>query len=302
MMHEDYLEDDNEAPRQSPLYLLTGILLGLGLGLLISLLIFPVHYVDSAPDSLAAADKDTYRLWIAQAYQADADLTRARQRLALLGDSNALVSLSAQAQLLVSDPQGEDQARALAALAAALSAPQPTTAATAAGENGTVTAAPTASTPQALETLGLDQAVQTATQPAEPTATWTPQATFTPRSTPTLLPTLGAPFTLLRSQRLCDPSLKPGLMQIYLEDAQGGPLPGVQINVAWSGGLDSFYTGLYPSIDLGYADFTMQPDIAYSLRVGDLSETVDNLIAPLCTADNGDSFTGGLKLEFMQSE
>jgi hypothetical protein len=46
----------------------------------------------------------------------------------------------------------------------------------------------------------------------------------------------------------------------------------------------------------------MQPDIAYSLRVSDLSETVDNLIAPLCTADNGDSYTGGLKLEFMQSE
>ncbi len=300
MMHEDYLEED-EGPRQSPLYLLTGLILGLGLGLLISLVFSPVAYTDSAPAALSAADQDTYRLWIAQAYQAHADGERARQRLALLADANALDALTAQAQQMVGQAEGESGARALAQLAAALSAPQPTANPSEIGLQPTQTA-PAASTPQTLETLGLEQAVQTATQPAEPTATSTPQATFTPRSTPSPLPTLGAPFSLLNTERLCDPQLPPGQMQIYLSDAQGQPLPGVQINVAWAAGLDTFYTGLHPSIDPGYADFTMLADVTYSLRVSDLSATVDNLIAPTCPGDDGEDYVGGLRLEFRQSE
>lgn len=300
MMHADYLEED-EGPRQSPLYLLTGLILGLGLGLLISLVFSPVTYTDSAPAALSAADQDTYRLWIAQAYQAHTDDERARQRLALLADANTLDALTAQAQQLVGQPEGESGARALAQLAAALSAPQPTANPSEIGLQPTQTA-PAASTPQTLETLGLEQAVQTATQPAEPTATNTPQATFTPRSTPSPLPTLGAPFSLLNTERLCDPQLPPGQMQIYLSDAQGEPLPGVQINVAWADGLDTFYTGLHPSIDPGYADFSMSADVTYSLRVSDLSATVDNLIAPTCPGDDGEETVGGLRLEFRQSE
>lgn len=298
MSVDDYLEED-EGPRQPPLYLITGLVLGLGLGLLISLVLSPIRYVDTSPSSLAAEYKDNYRLLIAQAYQADGDLARARQRLSLLGDADLLDSLTAQAQQMVSSPEGEQAARQLAALAAALSAPV-TEAPAPTGNSGAVNpGGALTTTPQPFTTLDISQAVQTATP--VPSATSTPQPTFTPRQ-PTQAPTLDAPFQLQSQQSVCDASLPPGLMQIELVDASGQPVPGVQINVAWDGGLDTFYTGLHPSIDAGYADFQMTADVSYSLRIGGVGDTLDGLIAPTCTGDSSSSYTGGLSLMFMQEK
>ena len=278
MMPEDFLEEE-ESRGQPAWYLLTGLILGLGLGLLISLVISPTHYRDTSPASLNAQDKNDYRILIARSYLVSSDLPRARQRLALLSDPSTLDALTAQAQQLVSSPQGEEDARALAALAVALRAPAPTL-------QPSPSASPAA--PQTTPTLSV-------------AASPTPLRTFTPRSSPSPLPTLGAPFSLVSREELCDTSLPPGQMQIELSDADGKPLAGVQINVAWDGGLDSFYTGLKPEVDRGYADFTMSADVIYSLRVSDLSATVDGLTAPTCTGET-ETYLGGLRLEFKQTE
>lgn len=302
MNEDEYLEED-EGPRQPPLYLITGLVIGLAIGLLISLVFSPIQYVDTDPSLLAANYKDDYRLLIAQAYQANGDLGRARQRLALLEELNQPDLLAAQAQQLLAEGEAEEPARALAGLASALAAPVsgPVQSPPPAAETA-LPGAP-ANTTAPFATLDLEQAVQTATLPPTqtlpPTATSTPQPTFTPRSGTTPLPTLGAPFELVAQEDVCEPDRLPGLLQIEVQDNRGRPIAGVQINVAWDGGLDTFYTGLRPSISPGYADFNMTAGVVYSLRAGELSETINGLQAPQC-GQGGSSYTGGLRLVLQQ--
>jgi hypothetical protein len=54
--------------KRSPLYLLTGLIIGLLLGLIYAWVINPVIYENSAPASLDEGDKDIYRKTIAQVY------------------------------------------------------------------------------------------------------------------------------------------------------------------------------------------------------------------------------------------
>jgi hypothetical protein len=300
MMDDDYLEVD-EGPRQPPWFLLTGLVLGLIIGLLFSLAISPVRYTDTSPASLAPEYKDNYRWLIARAYQANGDLVRARQRLALLEDTNPQEALAAQAQRMLAEGQDVEKARLLAVLSSALSsaAEQP---AQVSSPVSLLTSVP--GTQQPFATLDIAQAVLTATAlpGALPTIepSRTPIPTFTQRTSPTTLPTLGAPFVLDSQSEICDPTLPQGLMQIELKDERGQPVPGIQIHVAWDGGLDSFYTGLKPSISSGYADFVMSAGVVYSLRVGDGGETIKNLSAPQCDAADQTSYLGGLRLEFSQ--
>ena len=263
-MEDDYLERE-ERRRQPPWYLLTGLLLGLGLGLLISLVISPVTYKDTTPAALAGEYKADYRLSIARAYRTNLDVVRASQRIALLHDFSPVESLAAQAQQALS--VGDEQAaRDLASLASALS---------------DLSMESPASTPVAGSTQGV-----TSTAPAAPEAAASPG------------PAMDEPFVIVDRQPVCDVAQTPGLLQIEVRDSNGTPVPGIQINVAWDGGLDTFFTGLKPAVSAGYADFQMTPGVSYSLRVGDGGETVNGLNAPECTDAGGNIFAGGLYLVF----
>lgn len=103
-----------------PWYLLTGLVIGFVFGLILSQLIPLNLYAESAPNMLAEDQKDAYRLMIAEAYQANPDLLRASSRLELLQDTDPFQTLSAQAQRLLGSTDTEDEAKALALLAAAL--------------------------------------------------------------------------------------------------------------------------------------------------------------------------------------
>ena len=263
----DYLESE-ESPRQFPWYLLTGLLLGLGLGLLVSLVISPVRYIDAAPAVLAEEHKATYRLLIAQAYQANPDPVRASQRLALLGDTSAGEVLAEQAQQALS-AGNEADARVLAALASALnSLPTPVVIATGAGQIAT--------------------ASDGGASPGE-----MPQPSAIPSVSPAPV------FVLLDQQSVCDATQPVSLLQIVVQDSKGEPVPGVQITIAWDGGLDTFYTGLKPELGAGYADFQMTPGMVYSLRTGN-SATINNLSAPECSGSDGNPYPGGWYLLFGQ--
>ena len=260
-MEDDYLERD-ERPRQPPWYLLTGLLLGVGLGLLISLVISPVTYKDTAPAALTEEYKADYRLSIARAYQANLDIERASQRIALLQDAAPQESLEAQAQQALS--AGDEQAaRDLASLASALS---------------DLRAITPKSTPVASSTQGA--------------ASTAPAAVTSPS------PAAEGPFVIVDRQPVCEAAQTSGLLQIEVRDSSGTPVPGIQINVAWDGGLDTFFTGLKPAVSAGYADFQMTHGVSYSLRVGDGGETLNGLSAPECTDSNGNTFSGGLYLVF----
>lgn len=111
--------------RKSPLYLLTGLAMGLLSGLALAWLAFPAKTVDTAPSELRASYKEPYRVAIALAYASSGDLGRAQARLALLGDSDAARQLNSQAQLALLDQDSQREARALAQLARAIEAAQP---------------------------------------------------------------------------------------------------------------------------------------------------------------------------------
>ena len=263
-MEDDYLERE-ERRRQPPWYLLTGLVLGLGLGLLISLVISPVTYKDTTPAALAGEYKADYRLSIARAYRANLDIVRASQRIALLHDFSPVESLAAQAQQALS--VGDEQAaRDLASLASALS---------------DLSMESPASTPVAGSTQGV-----TSTAPAAPEAAASPG------------PAMDEPFVIVDRQPVCDVAQTPGLLQIEVRDSNGTPVPGIQINVAWDGGLDTVFSGLKPAVSACYADFQMTPGVSYSLRVGDGGETVNGLSAPDCVDGGGAIFAGGLYLVF----
>jgi len=287
-----------------PYYLLTGVVMGLVLGLVGSLFLLPA-YADASPHALPEADRNAYRELIAAAYNIDNDLGRAKSRLELLKDKSPSVGLAAQSQQLFSQGGTEKapQAKAMMQLSTLLApplTPEPTPTGTPGTPEITVTAVPNyLLTPSA--TLDPNSAVMTATptNTITPTENLTPLATFTPWVTATPLPALGYPFELNDKSEVCDPQLS-GLLQVEVVDQAKKPVPGVRITITWQGGEDFFYTGLHPNINLGYADFAMQNDVTYSLKVGDLSKAVDQLSAPACKGEDGKKYVGGLMLNFNQ--
>jgi hypothetical protein len=124
--------------------------------------------------------------------------------------------------------------------------------------------------------------------------TSTPRPTSTPRST------IGTPFILVGQDTACDINLKPGLLQFILMDSHRKQTAGIEIIVTWSEGEDRFFTGFKPELGDGYADFIMQADTVYSIRVVEGGSFVQNISAPTCTDANGAAYLGGLLLTFQQ--
>lgn len=274
--------------------LLLALLAGLGLGLLYSWVISPVRYVNTTPASLRADFKDRYRALIAAAYAATGDLERARVRLSLLSDENPIEALNAQAQRMLAAGESLAAIRQVAQLATDLQnalavSPSPT------GIAMPLSASPTE------PTLSLPLSPPTETPiTANPTETLSPLPTLTPLPRPSPTATLSLPFRLISQESLCDENLPPAQMQIIVQDVQQKQLPGIEIIVTWPGGEDHFFTGLKPDLGNGYADFIMQADTAYSVQIASGGVPVSDLRPPLCTATNGASYTGGLRLTFRQ--
>lgn len=285
-------------------YLLTGVALGLALGLLIAWVISPVKYIDTEPSTLAEPQKDIYRQVIAMAYQASGDLGRARQRIKKVDPNNSYQVLAAQAQRLLAENNDPTGARALAQLAADLNNAQQATI-------GSTTVA-SGSEPEATKVAGVPTTtvgssnllpttpaqvaeIQTATliPTLPPTNAPTPQPTFTPRPTSTPVRVSAAPFMIKSKDAICGPDATAGLLQIEVIDHTGAPVPGVPILITWQNGEETFYTGLIPEVDPGYADYSMAPEVVYRLKVGEVSEVVDNVNIPSCG--------GGWKIVFAEA-
>lgn len=273
-------------------YLLTGLILGLIVGLILSMTVLPVQYINTDPSTLSEAGKEAYRIMVAQAYLAEGDGGRARARLALLKDVNPSEVVIAQAQSMLAESGNDARARALALLAAAVSEP-----------SLSITPLPIL-TPLAVEVIPTTPAV-TGT-PAAGTSqgsTNTPGATNTPRPTITPQPTLGSPFVMSgEPETVCDPLPAVSLLQVIVVDSSGQAVPGVRVEVSQAaGGIETFYTGLYPEVSLGYADYQMLPDAVYTLRIGESGQPVPNLSAPLCgnDASNKPAY-GSLRVIFTQ--
>jgi hypothetical protein len=291
--------------RNMTIHLLLALLTGIGLGLAYSWFLSPVTYVDANPALLRADFKDQYRSVIAASYAATQDLPRARARLNLLGDTDPVAELSAQAQRMLAAGEPFDKVRPLAQLATDLnqgfaSAPF------------TPTPLPTFNTPEvaATPTISVEDVEESIEEPTItplPTAffeqtpltplaaeTSTPRPTFTPPSAP------GAPFTLVGQDVLCEPALPHNLLQFMFIDSRRRQAAGIEVVVTWDRGEDRFFTGFKPELGNGYADFVMQGDTVYNIRVVTGGSFVPNITAPICSDPMGASYPGSLMLTFQQ--
>jgi hypothetical protein len=293
--------------------------------LLYSWVISPAEYIDTPPFSLREDYKDQYRVLIAEAYNATGDLQRAQARLNLLRDENPTEVLVAQAQQYLAEGEYVQDAQALANLASALGqapTPLPTrienTPTPLATQTSTllpsVTGSPTealssTSTPSPSPEISLTATVtptrESATGPTRtPTITTSPRATRLPTETPSITPsrtpspTLAPPFVLENQVLVCNPLIGEPQLQVFVSNAAGIGIPGVEIVVSWSAGEEHFYTGLKPDVDIGYADFTMDPEIAYTLQVAEGGQLISNLSAPVCDDNSDESYLGSWRLVF----
>ena len=276
---------------------LAAVALGIVAGLAYAWVATPAPHAGTTPDSLRSDFKDEYRGAIASAYAATGDLERARARLILLGDADTVQALTAQAQRALAAGQSFGHAQDLARLASdlqagassipsstpiqTLAAPLSSTPMPSASPDLTSTAAVLTASPSAV-------AASPSAIPSEPPAL--------PSRTP--IPSPSAPFHVVRQQEVCDPALPEGQLQVTVLDQRGHPLPGIEITITWNQGEERFFTGLQPEISDGYADYSMQAATTYSLQVARLGVPVSGLAAPVCSADGGHTYRGGLQLTY----
>jgi hypothetical protein len=292
-----------EKSARTPWYLLTGMLLGLAVGAAFSIWWWPVPYDFALPSDLNSTAKDQYRLVIARAYRASSDGGRAYPRLSLLKDADAAALLASQAQMAVGLHNDIDS-EALAMLASGLD-PANRVTPESLGDLST-TPEPTLAPETTNTPFGIVQQLPTQEMTPEPGTVYPTIAPLNipsaeiPRATPTMFPTLSAPFILKDRATDCGQNLRPGLLQIWIENATGLAIPGVRIQINWKDGEESFYTGLKPEINNGYADYEMTKGAIYSLRVGENGETITELSAVDCTSEGHPERSGGVVLRFTE--
>jgi len=294
-------------------YLLTAVILGIGLGLLYSWVIDPAEYINTPPHSLRADFKDRYRAAIAVAFVATRDIQRAQARLALLGDADPALELVTQAQRYLATGDDYQAAQALADLASALgqaptplpnlppqaSAPSPTPVAPTDTPSSTPSASSTPSPTLGLTgTLTVTRPTRTLAVTLTPRPTASPTDTATPLPSQTPTPTLAPPFVLDNQILVCNPAIGEAQIQVFVSNAAGVGVSGVEIVVTWTDGEEHFFTGLKPEISAGYADFVMTPQVIYDLRVADGGQLIPGLTAPECTEGSDEPYWGSWRLIF----
>ena len=140
------------------------------------------------------------------------------------------------------------------------------------------------------------------TTPEAPISTPTevPIYTRTPAATTTAIPTVGAPYILITQDEICSTNISEGLLMVYVSDAAQKPVPGAEVIIEWDGNEEHFFTGLKPELGDGYADFLMEPNRSYALRLAVGSTATGGLSAPPCQDSNGNHYWGSLRLKFQQ--
>lgn len=283
------------------LYLVTALILGFILGLVYGWAVEPLRYSDTDPGVLRADFKDRYRVLIARAFLSNQDIGRAVGRLNLLKDVDSVVALTLQAQRAIAEGHSETDVQALTYLMLALS------------QSDAPLQLPTLANPVQTPTLSL---TDTATFTPEPVFTATPligsdenvvttvvtsTALSTARVTFTPTVTQGAAFALYDQTLICDTPQDIPVVQIEAMNTESNPISGVAITIQRidDDSEERFFTGLKPEMGVGYADFTMLPDITYLLWIGDGGQPVE-IKPPACEAGSGENKWGIWKLVFIR--
>jgi nucleotide-binding universal stress UspA family protein len=238
------------------------VALGLGGGLVYTWILDPVEYYDSAPDALDFEDKLVYLAVIGDIYTQDGDLARANAWLAKMDvPADGMVLAGFIEQYLDAGGQPEE-VRNLARLAQDLGA-----------RGGVLLVFDTVSTP--VPTPLPTRSAQAGDPPAAPPATATP------------VPGM----RLVDRTAVCAAPGRQGEIAVWVQDAEGNDLPGIEVVVSWAQGQDRFFTGLRPDKGVGYADFEMKAGTEYDVTLagfrGDAVEGLSSDVTPgICPEDS----------------
>jgi hypothetical protein len=294
------------------IFLVVGAVIGLSLGLLVTWQVWPVEYYDTDPADLRAEHKDDYVVMIAAAYSQDDDLGMASFRLGQLGLEDVK-----QAVLGLFQRYGNagytEETRSLARLAYDLGVTdvallpymeQPTPTGTpspvpTATETPTTVSVPTVTPmePTATTTATAESTATPTTIPPTPTYTETatqiplsptPTRTATPEDTAT--PTVAADFDyqLVEKKDLgCVSERDADYILVYVRDEEGRGVAGVELLAEGPEVEDTFYTGLKPEVDSGFADLLVNAPGTYTVQVaGTTSQLAEGLsFDDTCDAD-----------------
>lgn len=314
MIRSEQPQEDS-TPRFSSAYLITGAIIGIVLGLILSLAFFRMRWVDITPKHLTNEALEDYVSAVALSYYAENDLGRARARLETIeSDMTLPLFVNSFGSNIRSEDGGPSlRMRAVYWLASDLSGGTIDITGLDLLEDDTEEAVPTEEA--APEEESAIPATQTPQAQAVPTATEESIAEEVPEEetplaedlnppdpTPVAIAVNEQPFQLTERLNFCDQKLSQQL-QVEVLDEDGVPLQGVKVYVQWDGGNETFYTGLYPEISDGYADYAMAEDVIYQLQVGGASLFIEDIQPNVCSLDDGSSYFGGVWLKFRpQSE
>jgi hypothetical protein len=275
-----------------------GVLLGLALGVAAGLsyawVVNPVVEFDTEPWQLRAEDRAQYMVAIMLHYAQDGDLDRAIQRLVEMrieGDPIQAVAETACSLATTGYVEDDSGLRAIRAMMQFYQL------------QGKVGCADTLIPAQAAEpTTVVDVVVATSTlvPPATKTPTLPPPDRPSPTPVRIIVPTSPprSDFIIVNATTFCDAALS-GLIEVYVQDANGDGLPGQEIRVRWDTGEDRFFTGLKPERGAGYSDFRMEADKEYLVDMPGLSDPTERpLAAVACTTPTGESALASYRVVF----
>ncbi len=266
-------------------WLLFSLLIGLMGGLYYAWVVEPVVFTDASPARFTDRYREEYIILVSQSYAVDENWPLAQQRLAALQDPAIAETVNNLLETAVRQQRPAPLLEQLAVVARQL------------GAEGQAIAlfAPTLPVPDAQPT---PTAAIITTPTNSPTPAVTPTATAVPTQTGTATrPATATPqpnYRLTEQTRLCVEDEAISRIEIIVLDAFLNDLPGIEVEIRWQNGHDSFFTGFKPQNGRGYADFEMSPDISYTVYLPDGSPEVSGLRLETCAS----GLSGGWRLTF----
>ena len=261
--------------------LLAGLVIGLIGGVYYAWYLNPVNLTNISPQQLTAADQQAYVMLVSEAYLQEADLERARGRLSSTGAHDLAGLVVSQANAAYLGGAAPEEVRGLTVLAEALGG-DPLAAAIFSG-----TTAPTSSA--GTPTATFEGIPSPTPSPDIPTPTLLPvRPTVTP--TPVLIPA-DTTLKLIAKEPICQDDYPAGRIEIYVNNIEGNGIPAVEILIEWAEQQATFFTGLKPEIDPGYADFQMAPNQTYTVTLVGLAEPVVGIDSHACETSSGTAQT-----------
>ncbi|MBN1429371.1 MAG: hypothetical protein JXB07_13440 [Anaerolineae bacterium] len=256
--------------------LLFGLVIGLIGGVYYAWYLNPVSLTNVSPRQLDAEDQQTYISLVSAAYLQDTNLDRARERLKTTGAHDVISLVVSQSNMAYLGGQ-EFEARPLTILAEALG-----------GDplgSGVFTGTLAPTSVAVVPSATFEGVVSPTPSPTVVTATPFPiRATVTP--TEILIPP-DTRLKLVALNPICKDDHPPGLIEIYVNDINGEGIPAIAILVEWAEQQATFFTGLKPDIDPGFADFQMEPNKTYTITLQGLAEPVYGIDSRACETPLG---------------